>query len=56
MAALAVVGGPLKLKKEQRSLLNSVYLPWAIRSGTQADRLICIHYESHFDKPIEVSL
>lgn len=53
MAGLAVVGGPWKLPAQQRALLSRVYLPWAIRSASNADRLICLHYEEHFDKPLE---
>lgn len=53
MAGLAVVGGPWKLKREQRTLLRQAYLPWAIRAANNADRLICLHYEQHWDKPLE---
>lgn len=53
MAGLAVVGGPWKLKREHRRLLSQVYLPWALRAAANAERLICIHYEQHLDKPLE---
>ena len=34
MTGLAVVAGEWRLKAEDRRVLNTVFLPWALRAGT----------------------
>lgn len=49
MAALSVVGAQWRLKPQDRSLLWSRYMPWALRAGAAAPDLLCLHYERHFE-------
>ena len=49
MTGLAVVAGEWRLKAEDRRVLNTVFLPWALRAGTRAADLMCIYYEKHLE-------
>ena len=51
MAALSVVGAQWRLKPQDRALLWSRYMPWALRAGAAAPDLLCLHYERHFEVP-----
>lgn len=53
MTALAVVAGEWRLKPEDRRVLNTVYLPWALKAGTRAADLMCIYYEKHLEEDLE---
>lgn len=53
MTALAVLAGEWRLAAEDRALLNSLFLPWALRAGARAPDLMCIYYEQHFEEPLE---
>lgn len=53
MTAMAVVAGEWRLKSPDRAILNSVYLPWAIKAGASAADLMTIYYEKHFDNDLE---
>ena len=53
-AGLAVLGAPLRMSPENRSLLRAIYLPWALRSGSQCSPLIGIPYERHLEQPLDV--
>ena len=49
MTALSVVGAQWRLKPQDRRLLWSQYMPWALRAGAAAPDLLCLHYERHFE-------
>lgn len=53
MTAMAVVGAQFKLSSTDRQLLQSVYLPWALRAGLRSADLMCIRYEDHFGEELE---
>jgi ubiquinone biosynthesis protein COQ4 len=53
MTALAVLAGEWRLAPADRDLLNSQFLPWALRAGARAPDLMCIYYERHFEEPLE---
>ncbi|KAL4422775.1 hypothetical protein ABPG75_008972 [Micractinium tetrahymenae] len=53
MTGLAVLAGEWRLRPEDRALLNSQFLPWAVRAGARAPDLMCIYYEQHFREPLE---
>lgn len=52
MTGMAVLAAQWKLSQKNRKLLNTVYLPWAIKAGSQASDLMCIYYEEYFDQPL----
>lgn len=49
MTGLAVLGAQFRLKAEDRALLQSQYLPWALRAGSQCKDLMSVYYERHFE-------
>lgn len=49
MTGLAVLAGEWRLKPADRRVLNTVYLPWALRAGARAADLMCIYYEKHLE-------
>lgn len=53
MTGLAVLAGEWRLDASDRALLNSRFLPWAVRAGARAPDLMCIYYEKHFHEPLE---
>lgn len=53
MTAMAVLAAEWRLKPESRRSLNTVYIPWALRAGSQAADLMCIYYEKHFEERLE---
>jgi ubiquinone biosynthesis protein COQ4 len=53
MTGLAVVAGQWRFAAADRALLNSRFLPWALRAGARAPDLMCIYYERHFDESLE---
>ncbi|KAL4448904.1 hypothetical protein ABPG77_007621 [Micractinium sp. CCAP 211/92] len=53
MTGLAVLAGEWRLSSEDRALLNSQFLPWAVRAAARAPDLMCIYYEQHFGEPLE---
>ena len=53
MTAMAVVAGESKMKAGDRKVMNTVYLPWAVRAGAQAADLMTIYYEKHFEEDLE---
>eukprot|EP00890_Picochlorum_soloecismus_P006790 jgi/Picsp_1/936/NSC_04421-R1_ubiquinone biosynthesis protein len=53
MTAMAVLAAEWRLKSKSRRSLNTVYLPWALRAGSQAADLMCIYYENHFEERLE---
>mmetsp|Transcript_8693 Transcript_8693/g.15023 ORF Transcript_8693/g.15023 Transcript_8693/m.15023 type:complete len:240 (+) Transcript_8693:75-794(+) len=53
MTGLAVVGAQWRLKPEDRALLQSQYLPWALRAGNRCKDLMTVHYEKHFEDDLD---
>jgi ubiquinone biosynthesis protein COQ4 len=53
MTGLAVVAGEWRFAAADRALLNTRFLPWALRAGARAPDLMCIYYERHFDESLE---
>lgn len=45
MAALSALVAPARLSSAERSLLWRVYVPWALRTGREAEDLLCVPYE-----------
>lgn len=54
MTGMAVLAAEWRLDRERRRVLNSVYLPWAVRAGSQCADLMCLYYEEHFGEDINV--
>lgn len=48
MSGLAVAGAQWRLPVSDRRLLNTIYMPWALRAGIACKDLICLDYEQHF--------
>ncbi|ORX96252.1 coenzyme Q biosynthesis Coq4 [Basidiobolus meristosporus CBS 931.73] len=53
MTLLGSVFGPLRLPSVERKHLFEVYVPWAIRCGSNAKFLMNVMYEESFDKPLD---
>jgi len=53
VCALSSVFGPLRLSSDERRLLRSVYIPWAMESGSHSRGLLSYYYEENFHKSIE---
>lgn len=53
MTGLAVLAGEWRFKPEDRALLNTQFLPWALRAGARAPDLMCIYYERHLEESLE---
>lgn len=53
MTGLAVLAGEWRFSPEDRTLLNTRFLPWAVRAGARAPDLMCIYYEKHFEESLE---
>jgi len=53
MTGLAVLGAQFRLRAEDRQLLQSVYLPWALRAGTRCHDLMNVYYEKHFEDDLD---
>mmetsp|Transcript_29993 Transcript_29993/g.34506 ORF Transcript_29993/g.34506 Transcript_29993/m.34506 type:complete len:113 (-) Transcript_29993:41-379(-) len=53
VAALSCTFGPLQLSSEKRQELMTVYLPWAIKTGKNAQYLLNVYYEEEFHTDIE---
>ena len=53
-AALAALVAPLRLRPELRASMLRQGLPWALRAGSQAADLMCIHYEQHFAEGLDL--
>lgn len=49
MTGMAVAGAQFRLKPDDRALLNTTYLPWALRAGMQCSDLMNVYYEKHFE-------
>ena len=54
MTGMAVLAAEWRLDRERRRLLNTVYLPWALRAGSQSADLMCLYYEDHFQEDIDI--
>lgn len=52
MTGMAVLAGEWRLKAEDRKELNQIYLPWAVRAGSQAADLMSLYYEDYFDRDL----
>ena len=52
MAGLAV-GAVARLSKKKRERFWSVYGPWAVRNGLQAESLLNVYWEEELDKGVE---
>eukprot|EP00850_Spirogloea_muscicola_P023088 SM000328S12458 [mRNA] locus=s328:97872:99740:+ [translate_table: standard] len=53
MAALSVLGGPLRLTTAQRVSLVGTYYPWAVKAGLRANDLLSIYYERHLHELLD---
>lgn len=53
MTGMAVLAAEWRLDQERRHLLNTVYIPWALKAGSRCVDLMCVYYEDHFDQDIE---
>lgn len=45
--------GPLRLKPKHRQLYLKYYLPWAIKTGTNAEFLLNIYFEKRWEQPLD---
>ena len=52
VAALSATVGSLRLDNHDRTILNSQYLPWAIRMSKQSAYLLNVYYEMEFETPL----
>lgn len=53
VAALSATVGSIPLSAEERTILNEVYLPWAVRVGQNAEYLLNVYYEEEFEADID---
>ncbi|MEW5299006.1 MAG: hypothetical protein WDW38_004919 [Sanguina aurantia] len=53
MSGLAVAGAQWRLPASDRRLLNTIYMPWALRAGIACTDLICLDYEQHFQEDLD---
>lgn len=53
-AALAALVAPLRLSGDQQAAMLRHGFPWALRAGSQAVDLMCIHYELHFEEALDL--
>ncbi|KAK9761868.1 Ubiquinone biosynthesis protein [Basidiobolus ranarum] len=53
MTLLGSVFGPLRLPSVERKHLFEVYVPWAIRCGSNAKFLMNVMYEEQFERPLD---
>lgn len=51
--ALSSLCGPLRLSRDERRILQSVYIPWALESGKCTRGLMSYYYEENLSLPIE---
>ncbi|XP_022907883.2 ubiquinone biosynthesis protein COQ4 homolog, mitochondrial [Onthophagus taurus] len=52
MCVTGAVFGPLRLKPKNRDTYKKYYLPWAIRTGNEANLLFNVYYEKRWDQPL----
>jgi ubiquinone biosynthesis protein COQ4 len=52
VAALSATVGSLRLDNHERKILNSQYLPWAVRMSKQSAYLLNVYYEMEFETPL----
>ena len=52
VAALSATVGSLRLDRHDREILNSQYLPWAVRMSKQSAYLLNVYYEMEFETPL----
>lgn len=52
VAGLSAAFGPIRLSANERELLYTKYLPWALRVGKHAPFLMNIYYEEHFSEDL----
>jgi len=52
VAALSVTVGQLQLSSDERHVLQTVYLPWAVRVGSKSTFLLNVYYEEEFGKDL----
>ena len=45
--------GSLRLSPRERTILNDVYLRWAVRVGKSSEYLLNIYYEERFDTNVD---
>lgn len=53
MCALGAFFGPLRLKPKNRQQYINTYLPWAIRVGNNAQFLMAVYWEKHWEKNLD---
>ena len=54
VAALSVTFGPLQLNSKERHLYDTVYKPWALRTGMNANFLMNVYFEEEFDQDLDM--
>jgi len=52
MCVGGAVFGAIRLKPKHRQLYRKYYLPWAIRTGTNADFLVNVYFEKRWEQPL----
>jgi ubiquinone biosynthesis protein COQ4 len=50
MTMLSSVFGQLRLRADERQLMRSVYIPWAMRNARNARPLLCYRYEDNLTR------
>eukprot|EP00587_Corethron_hystrix_P014358 CAMPEP_0113310688 /NCGR_PEP_ID=MMETSP0010_2-20120614/8235_1 /TAXON_ID=216773 ORGANISM="Corethron hystrix, Strain 308" /NCGR_SAMPLE_ID=MMETSP0010_2 /ASSEMBLY_ACC=CAM_ASM_000155 /LENGTH=71 /DNA_ID=CAMNT_0000166197 /DNA_START=209 /DNA_END=424 /DNA_ORIENTATION=- /assembly_acc=CAM_ASM_000155 len=53
VAALSATVGPLQLTSEERAVMRDVYIPWAVRTGKEAEFLMNVYYEREFGSDLD---
>mmetsp|Transcript_21052 Transcript_21052/g.32123 ORF Transcript_21052/g.32123 Transcript_21052/m.32123 type:complete len:286 (+) Transcript_21052:354-1211(+) len=53
VAALSATFGPLQLSANDRDVLRTIYLPWALRVGQRAPFLMNVYYEELFQENLD---
>lgn len=56
LAALSATGGASGLSDQERKVLWELYLPWAVRVGSQMkeNALMCTYYEEELETDLNV--
>lgn len=53
VAAMSAVAGPVQLSTQQRRVLVTKLIPWAVSCGRRADNLLAIRYEDHLETDLD---
>ncbi|XP_013417308.1 ubiquinone biosynthesis protein COQ4 homolog, mitochondrial [Lingula anatina] len=53
MCVLGAVFGPVRFGPRWRKKYAELYLPWSLKTGYNANNLMCVYYEKHWERDIK---